>query len=56
MKTYTIVLQALDGSQITKKNVTGFYKIGSDILVVQFSDGSEYYYTNFKVIDNGGLK
>ena len=56
MKSSTITLQALDGSILIKKDVTGFYMIGCDIVVVQFVDGSEYYYTNYKIINNGGLK
>jgi len=56
MKSTMIALQALDGSILVKKDVTGFYKIGNDIVVVQFVDGSEYYYTNYKIINNGGLK
>ena len=51
-----IALQALDGSILVKKDVTGFYMIGFDIVVVQFVDGSERYYSNYKVINNGGLK
>ena len=51
-----IVLQALDGSILVKRNVTGFYMIGFDVVVVQFVDGSEYYYSNYRVINNGGLK
>ena len=56
MKSTMIVLQALDGSILVKRDVTGFYMIGFDVVVVQFVDGSEYYYTNYKVINNGGLK
>lgn len=43
-------MKALDGSLLILKGVEGYYVIGFDIVVVQFKDGGEKYYTNFKVL------
>ncbi len=50
MKAKTIFMQGMDGTILIKKDVAGFYMIGLDIVVLQFIDGSEFYYTNYKVI------
>ena len=52
MKTHNDMLsmQAMDGSLLILKGVEGYYMIGFDIVVVQFKDGGEKYFTNYKVL------
>ncbi len=58
MKIYTseLMMRGLDGSMIILKDVEGYYMIGYNVVVVQFKDGSEKYYTNFKVLNKWIVK
>lgn len=48
----TVILQNTIHPEDVKKleGVERSYMIGSDVAVVGFVDGSEYYYTNYKII------
>ena len=50
MNKKTIAIQAMDGSIKIIKNVEKTYMIGQNILVVCGCDGSETYYTNYKLV------
>ena len=47
-----VYIKALDGSILRLEEVEGYYNIGHDILVIQFKDGGERYFTNYTMLLN----
>lgn len=51
MKNTVILLNLTNQQDIkTLEKVERAYMIGSSVAVVCFDDGSEYYYTNYKIV------